>query len=151
MWTALSFRKLNEGWNAEPNAPWPRVTVSDQDVLLRFLLNPFRFTAFAEEDEGILRFKNCARYRLGATNDEGWFRGQCRYSKLAPSWGEFYEIVGPDPHLMNPIDWKLAGGASPWSRHFLFYFRDETFECIADNWSFELIPENALVHKLRAG
>jgi hypothetical protein len=147
----LSFQKLNDGWNAQPNAPWPRITVSDRDLLLRFLLNSSQFTSFAEEDEGVLRFVNCARYRFGATNDEGWFRGQCRYSKLAPGWGEFYEIAGPDLHLMDPLDWKMAGGASTSSRHFLFYFRDETFECIADEWTFEPVPENALANKLRAG
>lgn len=146
----LSFRKLNEGWNAEPNAPWPRVAISGHDLLLRFVLNPFRFTSFSEEDEGILRFKNCARYRLGATNDEGWSRGQCRYSQLAPSWGEFYEIADPDPHLMDPTDWKMARGASTLSRHFLFYFRDETFECVAAEWTFEPAPDNALIHKMRA-
>lgn len=59
----LSFRKLNEEWNAEPNAPYPRVAVSGRDVLLRFLLNPYQFTSFAEEDEGVLRFVNCAGYR----------------------------------------------------------------------------------------
>ena len=31
---------------------------------------------------------------IGPTGDEGWFRGQCRFSKLAPAWGEFYEIQG---------------------------------------------------------
>lgn len=133
----LSFRKLNEGWNAEPNAPYPGVAVSGRDVVLRFLLNPFQFTSFAEDDEGMLRFVNCARYRLGATNDEGWYRGQCRYSRLAPEWGEFYEIAGPDPHLMDPIDWKIVSGVSNPSRHFLFYFRDETFECIAADWTLQ--------------
>ncbi|RXH14775.1 hypothetical protein [Bradyrhizobium guangzhouense] len=147
----LSFRRLNEGWNAEPNSPGPCVAISGHDVLLRFLLNSFAFKYFSEEDQGVLRFENCVRYRLGATNDEGWYRGQCRYSKLAPKWGEFYEISGPDPNLMVPIDWKIAGGASTSSRHFLFYFRDETFECLADAWNFEPVPENALIHKLRAG
>lgn len=149
--TRLSFRKLNEGWNAEPNAPNPRVAISGRDLLLRFLLNPYRFKSFAEDDEGVLRFENCVRYRLGATNDEGWYRGQCRYSKLAPEWGEFYEIVGPDPQLVDPTDWKLAGGVSTSSRHFLFYFRDGTFECVAADWIFEPVPENALIHKPRAG
>jgi len=147
----LSFRKLNDGWNAEPNAPHPRVAISGDDVLLHFLLNPFQFKSFAGEDEGVLRFRNSSRYRLGATNDEGWYGGQCRYGKLAPGWGEFYEIVGPDPHRMEPIDWTLVHEASTSSRHFLFYFRDETFECIATDWTFEPVPENALIHKLRAG
>jgi len=147
----LSFRKLNEGWNAEPNAPDPRVAVSGCDVLLRFLLNPFRFTCSAEDDVGVLRFVNSDRFRLGATNDEGWYRGQCRYSKLAPAWGEFYEIIGPGSQLMDPPDWQIAGGGSTSSRHFLFYFRDETFECFADDWTFEPTSENALIHKLGTG
>ena len=82
-----SFIKLNEGWNAEPNAPYPSVKVVDTDVLLQFLLNPFRFTQFDPEDRGTLRFSTCSRYRLGATNDEGWYLGQCRYSSIAPAWG----------------------------------------------------------------
>nr|AWM01062.1 hypothetical protein CIT40_14140 [Bradyrhizobium amphicarpaeae] len=127
------------------------MAISGDDVLLRFLLNPFQFKSFAEEDDGVLRFANCNRYRLGATNDEGWYGGQCRYGKLAPCWGEFYEIVGPDPHLMEPIDWTLVKETSTSSHHFLFYFRDETFECLAADWTFEPIPENALIRKLRAG
>ncbi|WP_439375249.1 hypothetical protein ACRQ5Q_23475 [Bradyrhizobium sp. PMVTL-01] len=136
--------------NAEPNAPLPRVSVSGHDVLLRFLLNPFRFKSFAEDDQGILRFVNCGRCRLGATNDEGWWRGQCRYSNLAPAWGEFYEIAGPDPHALDPVDWKGISAISTEWRHFLFYFRDETFECLAEAWTFEPVPENALIRKLPA-
>ena len=81
METATTFRKLNEGWNAEPNAPDPEVTVCGDDVLLSFVLNPFQFPQFAEEQRGLLRFNGCQRYRLGPTNDEGWYRGQCRTSK----------------------------------------------------------------------
>jgi hypothetical protein len=29
---------------------------------------------------------------LGRTNDEGWYLGQCRFSKVAPTWGEFYHV-----------------------------------------------------------
>jgi hypothetical protein len=51
--------------------------------------------------------------------------------------GEFYEIIGDDPLKSAPLDWMrtVAGG---WDgRHFLFYLRDETFECIADEWSLQ--------------
>lgn len=94
---------------------------------------------------------NCSRYRLGATNDEGWYRGQCRYSNVAPEWGEFYEIEGPDPHMMDPIDWMTASGVANPARHFLFYFRDNTFECIAADLAFERVTDNALVQRLRVG
>jgi hypothetical protein len=148
--TDLSFRKLNEGWNAEPNAPEPVVEVSGSDTLLRFLLNPFIFPQFAPEDRGILRFRRFSRYRFGATNDEGWYRGQCRYSATAPKWGEFYELSGTDSRLDEPKDWKTAKQASGASRHFLFYFRDATFECIAADWIMEPTPHNALFNHFSA-
>jgi hypothetical protein len=83
----------------------------------------------------VLTFKNCKRYRLGRTNDEGWYRGQCRFSGVAPAWGEFYEVPG---------DLKLGALKDPWvelkpgtdkDSHFVFYFRDETFECDAESYS----------------
>jgi hypothetical protein len=152
MLTRLSFRKLNEGWNAEPNAPAPIATAAGPDLLLRFALNPFQFRQFAVGDEGVLRFVDCTRYRLGATNDEGWYRGQCRYSASAPAWGEFYEVSGTDDLrlLEEPTDWTTINKASRSSRHFLFYFRDETFECIAADWAYEPLPSNPLFLRFRS-
>ncbi len=46
MWTTTpmnapaTFRKLNEGWSAEPNAPLPEVVVEGSDLVLSFCLNP---------------------------------------------------------------------------------------------------------------
>jgi len=133
-----TFRQLNDGWNAEPNAPDPRIVVDGGDVVLTFLLNPFQFPQFTREDHGRLRFVSCRRYRLGATNDEGWYRGQCRFSKLAPRWGEFYEVAGDLRLAECPDDWIEIRQVQNSSRHFLFYFRDETFECDASDWKFEV-------------
>ncbi len=134
-----TFRKLNEGWNAEPNAPDPRVKVEGRDVVVSFLMNPFRFPQSSPENVGRLRFLSCQRYRLGAANDEGWYRGQCRFSKVAPQWGEFYEIEGDLRLSECPNDWVEVGPIQESSRHFLFYFRDETFECDASDWKFEVV------------
>ena len=139
-----TFKQLNNGWNAEPNAPFPVVGQLGTDLLLQFALNAFQFTRFNEEDIGILRFHNCARYRLGPTNDEGWYMGQCRYRDSAPAWGEFYELSGEDDRLDEPRDWINLDGRPNDPRHFLFYLKDETFECITSNWSFEPVPINAL-------
>jgi hypothetical protein len=124
--------------------------VSGTDVLLQFFLNPFQFRQFGPDDLGTLRFSGCSRYRLGATNDEGWSRGQCRYSKIAPAWGEFYEITGTDNQLNKPQDWRTVDETSNASRHFLFYFRDDTFECIATDWEFEPEATNALFRHFKA-
>jgi hypothetical protein len=58
--------------DAEPNAPDPHVLLEGSDVILDFYLNPFQFPAFTEDQRGQLRFSEVWRYRLGATNDEGW-------------------------------------------------------------------------------
>ncbi|HET8922837.1 MAG TPA: hypothetical protein VFN26_07540 [Candidatus Acidoferrum sp.] len=139
-----TFIHLNNGWNAEPNAPEPKVRVERQDIILYFWLNFMIYSHITEGDRGFLRFKECERYRLGSTNDEGWHRGQCRYSKIAPEWGEFYEITGDDPLKFSPEDWIVLPEAASGRRHFLFYFRDNTFECIAADWHFEPTSENAL-------
>ncbi len=141
-----SFRKLNLDWNAEPNAPDPIVRLDAGALFLRFLLNPFHFAQFSSDDVGVLRFPDCRRYRLGATNDEGWHFGQCRFSKLAPAWGEFYEVTG-DLLLSHPgILWTSLSPAKASDRHFLFYLRDATFECTAADWSFSVVRRGAAAH-----
>ena len=133
------FKQLNSGWNAEPNAPDERVIVDAPDVILEFVLNYHLYPAFAEKQRGYLRFRRASRYRLGPTNDEGWYRGQCRFSRLAPSWGEFYEVTGDLRLAECPNGWfALYHAASANMQHFLFYLRDSTFECEAE--SFEFVP-----------
>jgi hypothetical protein len=119
--------------------PAPSVRIEGDDIILTFGMNPFQFPRYHKDDVGVLRFLKCRRYRLGATNDEGWYRGQCRFSKVAPTWGEFYEVSGE--LLLNkcPDDWVVVSTIASGTRHFLFYFRDETFECDAIDWHFSAI------------
>jgi len=128
---APTFLKLNADWNAEPNAPAPEIEQSGGAIVLRFYLN------HVEEDVGALIFVGCSRWRLGPTNDEGWYMGQCRYSRTAPAWGEFYEVIGDDPKRDAPNDWHPIAPDATGDRHFLFYMRDNTFECMAADWSFK--------------
>jgi hypothetical protein len=135
-----SFKRLNEDWNAEPNSPRPNISIAGQLLTLRFSLNPWAYHGFVEGDVGEIAFRNCLRYRLGGTNDEGWYQGQCRFSGIAPAWGEFYEIEGELRMEEAPDDWILLDQQPMISpRHFLFYFRDHTFECDALDWSFRII------------
>ncbi|MDQ0474850.1 hypothetical protein [Labrys wisconsinensis] len=130
-----TFHQLNRGWNAEPSAPEPNVKVVGRQVHLSFFLNPWAYEA-REGEAAELIFFNCTRWRLGSTNDEGWYLGQCRYSHLAPTWGEFYEIAGDDAVRLQPTDWRLVSSQTEARRHFLFYLKDQTFECLAESWMF---------------
>ncbi len=137
-----TFQQLNAGWNAEPNAPEPTVVVGGENVTVLFRLNCFMFPQFSAVDIGRLRFTSCRRYRLGSTNDEGWYRGQCRFSHVVP-WGEFYEITGDLRLARCPNDWVEVSPTERSLRHFLFYFRDETFECEAAHWYFDVIKKKS--------
>lgn len=134
----LIFIKLNENWNAEPNAPYPSIETFASTLDLRFGVNPWAYKGFTEGDQIVLTFRGCTQYRLGATNDEGWYRGQCRFSKLAPEWGEFYEIKGPTQDHRARGWFDLGKWITEPTRHFLFYFRDDTFECKAIDWSMRI-------------
>ena len=93
----------------------------------------------------MLRFVNTERFRLGPTNDEGFYLGQCRFTGIAPAWGEFYRISGPAETLNAPSDWKILQPKFGKSAHYLFYFRDETFECVAEECESDVRDDNALL------
>lgn len=138
------FTRLNSDWNAEPNAPSPMVRRSGENLILRFYMNCFQFPQFEEEDLGEITFLHCARYRMGTVNDEGWYRGQCRFSRFAPEWGEFYEVTGNLLLEKVPDDWITHKTDHSDLRHFLFYFRDQEFECDAKSWDLRILKPGDL-------
>jgi hypothetical protein len=141
----VRFTQLNKGWNAEPNAPYLRITSDGTNVSLSFFVNPYLYDTFREGEVGAIRFTAVQRFRYDDTNDEGWYFGQCRFSRLAPDWGEFYEVEGDSELLEAPEDWKILQDKTEIGKHFLFYFRDGTFECVAKEWIVdETVPNNAL-------
>ncbi len=145
----VTFVKLNHGWNAEPSVPLPTVAADGEDLLLKFVVNPYMFQEFREGELGILRFVEVEKYRLGDINDEGWYLGQCRFSKLAPEWGEFYRVVGPASLLDAPTDWQILGVRTDTAKHYVFYFRDDMFECVAHKCVIVPVQENSLFRMRR--
>ncbi|GBO89016.1 MULTISPECIES: hypothetical protein [Marinobacter] len=135
---AIEFVKLNKGWNAEPNSPDEKISIEDADLTLEFTVNPWAHDGFEENERVRLVFRSCSQYRLGPTNDEGWYAGQCRFGQLAPDWGEFYSLRGEADEVLEATDWvpieKGTGG-----NHYLFYLRDCTFECKADTYELQRI------------
>lgn len=136
---STAFRQLNEGWNAEPNAPDPKVEWQDGDLRLSFWMNSFQFSIYNEDDIGEVIFNDCSRYRLGPLNDEGWYRKQGRFSDICHQWGEFYEVSGDLRLDAVPNDWNTRVSEAGDRNHYLFYFRDEDFECDARGWTFNIV------------
>ena len=146
------YTRLNEGWNAEPNAPDVRITCEGDALRVSFILNSFVFPGYEHGQRATLTFPQCTRYRFGPPNDEGWYAGAHGLAD-PPPWGEFYEIA-PAVKRTNAVnDWVTGPAiatAGQSGRHFLFYFRDDTFECEAADWLLETSGE-AVGYRARAG
>lgn len=140
----MEFIKLNLGWDAEPNAPMPYIEKDSESLSIKliFFLNAFIHQDIIEGDKAILQFKNCLKFRLGETNDEGFYRGDCRFYKYGVTWGDFYKINESNWKTYFPNDEVIVRSTIIDNlnlNHYLFYFRDETFECIAESYKFEVI------------
>lgn len=125
------FRQLNEGWNAEPVDPELSVSLQGADLVVSLRPNRYQFPEYLGISWIALTFRSCSRYRIGKTNDEGWYLGQCRFSRFAPAWGEFYEVSGNLRLEKLEDDWIFLAPLAEASKHYLFYMKDETFECDA--------------------
>ncbi len=131
----MKYIKLNKNWNAEPNAPEPCISETDEGIELTFFLNSFLYQHIDDGEKGTLEFFNVYAYRLGTTNDEGQFR----FNNKQLPWGEFYELIDSkwnndfpnDKVIMNDLTNKKS------LRHFIFFMKDKTFECIATDFHFK--------------
>lgn len=135
----ITFERLNVDWNAEPNAPNVKIDVHKHDVVLEFYLNPFEYDNFSEGDKAKIAFRNCFQYRFGFPSDEGFYiYNQSRFKKYGVNWGEFYLVHNSDwkEDFPNPL---VVGGQGENMKHYLFYFKDDTFECIAEKYDIEFI------------
>ncbi|HNP78918.1 MAG: hypothetical protein U0289_05080 [Cyclobacteriaceae bacterium] len=133
----MKYVKLNADWNAEPNAPEVKANVRGDNLEIEFFLNPFMFDHINEGEKGLLVFSDCFKYSFNSCNDEGYFRGQYRYEDEILPWGEFYELKHDwEKDFHN--DFKVVNDKPDKNglRHFIFFFRDNTLECIASDFQF---------------
>jgi hypothetical protein len=136
----MKYIKLNTNWNAEPNAPKVEIKIQGDKLELEFFLNSFIFDHVNEGDKGQLLFTDCNKYSFNSCNDEGYFRGQYRYKNETLPWGEFYELMH-DGEIDFHSDYKMVKDKTNeiGLKHFIFFFRDNTFECIARDFKFRYL------------
>ena len=127
LWGMTSFTRLNDGWNAELNAPDLKVRVEGTDPAV-----------VQDEPPAVSRVRrgatsvSCAHAVLGgiasATNDKAGTWAACRFSGTRPR-GEFYEVSGDLRLGQCPDDWIQPPSGT--QRHATFC---STFEmtCLSD-------------------
>lgn len=139
----IDYIQITKDWNADPVSPEIELKVDGIDLIMDIYLNHFQFDKYQEGDKVKIRFKNCAEYSLNTCNDEGFYYGQYRIKPTELEWGEFYEIKnGLDRKLPNPI--KRIQNDNSDRKHFIFFFKDETFECLASDYYLDFYNEKVL-------
>ncbi len=139
----IDYIQITKDWNADPVSPEIEFKEDGTDLIMDIYLNHFQFDKYQEGDKVKIRFKNCAEYSLNTCNDEGFYDGQYRIKPTKLEWGEFYEIKsGLDRKLPNPIK-KIQNDNSD-RKHFIFFFKDETFECLASDYYLDFYNEKVL-------
>lgn len=132
---SFEFEQLNNGWNPEPNVPEEKIEVSGSDVSVHFLLNSNQFDASSDGDKAELIFHDCLQYRYGSPNDEGFYVfNQSRFKAYGIVWGEFYLVHGSNWEEEFPDPIFVSEQAHDELNHYLIYFRDATFECLAKSY-----------------
>jgi hypothetical protein len=136
----IDFTKITNYWNADPVSPEIELEVVGNDLTMEIFVNYLVFDNFNEGDKAKITFKNCSKYSLNICNDEGYYYGQYRTNPNKLPWGEFYEIIkGLDRNFPDPIVNLQDDNTN--KRHFIFFFKDETFECLASDFSTEFNTE----------
>lgn len=132
----MKYKKLNKNWNADPNAPQESIIQSEEGIELHFFLNSFFFEHIDEGEKGKLEFYDVYAYRNGPSNDEGFYQRQFRYTTDQIPWGEFYELTDSKWKTDFPTDKIIVDETKKTGklRHFIFFFKDTTFECLASDY-----------------
>ncbi|WP_421813555.1 hypothetical protein [Flagellimonas sp.] len=134
-----TYIKLNLDFDAEPNAPGPEILINDSTLILKFLLNPFLWENVKDDEQAELHFIDTLKYRLGGPGSDN-FKDFRYYDKDIDNYG-FYQINDSNWMRDFPSDEKVVSkvGYSSFKsnyKHYVFFFRDNTFECVAEGFKF---------------
>jgi len=136
--TKVDYVQITKDWNAHSVSPKIELQVINSNLIMTIIVNDYVFEGFDEGDKASILFKSCSKYSLNTCNDEGYYYGQYRTNPNELPWGGFYEIKsGLDREFPEPIVNLTMENSN--KRHFIFFFKDETFECLADDYEIDFI------------
>lgn len=134
----MKYQKLNKNWNAEPLAPELTIAKTENCLELTFSLDSAAYQHIDAGDTGTHAFVDVYAYRLAAADEAAYKQGQYRFKNEELPWGPFYELVNSQWKKDFPSDKLIVNESAKKDklRHFIFFFKENVFECLASEYSF---------------
>lgn len=129
-------------WNA--GAPSPHLLANGHKTFLLFDMPDTLLDSDMGERVALVIFSRCISSKFGSPNEEV-FRGHPLYGKGLDSssvqivrnsrWLGEVETVNKVHPQYNPNIWRTLN-------HYVFWFHDETYECLASSFDVQIIPKS---------
>lgn len=134
----MKIQKLNKNWSAEPSVPLETIKRTDDGIEVNFLLNSLPYEYIEEGEKGKLEFYDVYAYRKTASNLEEISKRKIPLKVDQIPLGDFYELLDSKWKTDFPTDKIVVDESKKTSklRHFLFFLKDSTFECLASDYSY---------------
>lgn len=147
--TKIKLKELDLGFSSDIGAPMPTVLATEYKVYLLFYIgkpNP-NFDGLSVHIRGtntdigvaLVTFDNCISYKFGMPNDEA-IEGHPYYSLGLLPYSVF-EVENSDwiRHLeqINSVHEHHKKELFNKYKHFIFFFHDSNFECVAESFIVE--------------
>jgi len=134
----MKIQKLNKNWSAEPSVLLETIKLTDDGIEVNFLLNSLPYEYIEEGEKGKLEFYDVYAYRKAASNSEEITKRQIPFKADLIPLGDFYELLDSKWKTDFSEDKIIVDESKKTSklRHFLFFLKDSTFECLASDYSY---------------
>lgn len=134
----MKIQKLNKNWSAEPSFPLETITRTDDGIEVNFELNSLPYEYIEEGEKGKIEFYEVYAYRKAAPNLEEISKRKIPLKVDQIPFGDFYELLDSKWKTDFPSDKIIVDETKKTSklRHFLFFLKDTTFECLASDYSY---------------
>ncbi|MDB5264657.1 MAG: hypothetical protein JWN64_228 [Parcubacteria group bacterium] len=135
--STIIFSKINLDQEIDPNTASPKLEIYDRKVKLFF---PLR-----SEKLGCIEFINCRGLRSGSPNDEGYYKYNDGFWNINDypeiEWHSFYEIKNAPLEYLNQfyIQGEKTELSNPSLKHYAFFMKEGTFECLAEDYREEVV------------
>ncbi len=140
----------------DPGAPMPRVYSGDEGTFVEYNLRSWSYWDNVDWESDklqrvvLVRFVNCYAHMFGPPNDEA-FEGHPLASRGLERYGT-YQVLNSSwiriLERMNRVHPKHDSESISDDHHYIFSFHDETFECLATGFTYEihLATESSKTH-----